>query len=216
MIAWAAPAVALAAILAGLVAFQRLQPRAALGVLVLAIAVALAAFRLFAVAGPLALFGFALLQQGVRQGATPAPGRQSEVMTDALKMWLDHDSGAMDGRVLSGPFSGAQLSEMAPEDLQRLFDWLEAEGDEDSLSLFLAFLDREGGREEPKNTGSETADGDMSEADAYQVLGLEPGASVEDVRNAHRRLIRKVHPDLGGSSALASMINAAKERLDPS
>jgi curved DNA-binding protein CbpA len=55
----------------------------------------------------------------------------------------------------------------------------------------------------------------MSEAEAYRVLGLAPGASVEEVRGAYRRLMRRVHPDLGGSSALAAMINAAKEVLDP-
>ena len=55
----------------------------------------------------------------------------------------------------------------------------------------------------------------MSEAQALRILGLEPGASVEDVREAYRRLIRRAHPDLGGSSGLAAMINEAKARLDP-
>ena len=53
------------------------------------------------------------------------------------------------------------------------------------------------------------------DAGLEQVLGLAPGASVEDVRAAYRRLIRRVHPDLGGTSALAALLNAAKERLDP-
>ena len=56
----------------------------------------------------------------------------------------------------------------------------------------------------------------MTEAEAYRVLGLAPGASLEEVRAAYRRLIRRVHPDLGGSSPLAAMLNAAKELLDPS
>jgi curved DNA-binding protein CbpA len=55
----------------------------------------------------------------------------------------------------------------------------------------------------------------MTEAEAYRVLGLPQGASIEEVRAAYRRLIRRVHPDLGGSSALAAMLNAAKELLDP-
>ena len=55
----------------------------------------------------------------------------------------------------------------------------------------------------------------MSEAEAYRILGLDPGASVEEVRAAYHRLIRRVHPDLGGSSALAALLNAAKDLLDP-
>ena len=55
----------------------------------------------------------------------------------------------------------------------------------------------------------------MSEAEAYRILGLDPGASVEEVREAYHRLIRRVHPDLGGSSALAALLNAAKDLLDP-
>ena len=55
----------------------------------------------------------------------------------------------------------------------------------------------------------------MSKEEAYRVLGLKPGASPQDIRSAHKRLIRKVHPDLGGSDALAAMINAAKHILDP-
>ena len=54
----------------------------------------------------------------------------------------------------------------------------------------------------------------MTEAEAYRVLGLAPGASREAVRAAHSRLIRRVHPDLGGSSTLAALINAARDLLD--
>jgi curved DNA-binding protein CbpA len=56
----------------------------------------------------------------------------------------------------------------------------------------------------------------MTEAEALRILGLEPGASRDDIRAAYHRLMRRVHPDLGGSDELAAMINAAKERLDPS
>ena len=53
----------------------------------------------------------------------------------------------------------------------------------------------------------------MSTKEAYQILGLEPGASTADVRDAHRRLIKQVHPDRGGSAALAAKINEAKDRI---
>jgi hypothetical protein len=51
---------------------------------------------------------------------------------------------------------------------------------------------------------------------ALDVLGLKPGASVEEIRAAHRRLLRTVHPDHGGSAELTRQVNAARDiLLDP-
>jgi hypothetical protein len=53
----------------------------------------------------------------------------------------------------------------------------------------------------------------MSAEEAYQVLGLRPGASEADIREAHRRLMRAAHPDSGGSDWLAARINQARDVL---
>jgi DnaJ domain len=53
----------------------------------------------------------------------------------------------------------------------------------------------------------------ISRAEALRVLGLQEGASDDDIRAAHRKLILQTHPDKGGSDYLASKINEAKDVL---
>lgn len=53
----------------------------------------------------------------------------------------------------------------------------------------------------------------MSREEAYQVLGLEPGASPERIRDEYRRLMKKMHPDQGGTNYLAARINEARKVL---
>jgi hypothetical protein len=55
--------------------------------------------------------------------------------------------------------------------------------------------------------------GSMSRSEALKVLGLEEGATEEQIRAAHRRLIVQIHPDKGGTSYLAAKINEAKDVL---
>jgi curved DNA-binding protein CbpA len=53
----------------------------------------------------------------------------------------------------------------------------------------------------------------MTRKEAYEVLGLRPGASEAEIRDAHRRLMRGAHPDAGGSDWLASRVNQARDIL---
>lgn len=54
---------------------------------------------------------------------------------------------------------------------------------------------------------------DMTRARALQVLNLSEGATQEEVLRAHRELIKRVHPDRGGSSYLAAEVNRARDVL---
>ncbi len=58
-----------------------------------------------------------------------------------------------------------------------------------------------------------TSAGEMSERDARAMLGVDDQASPEEIEAAYRRLIRRVHPDLGGAAGLAAQLNAARTRL---
>jgi len=190
------------------VVLTRLPPRKALAAVVLAAAGGLALARVLPLAVPVAAIGLGLWRSAP---SAPTPGGNSEVESPGLRMTLDHDSGEMDGEVRTGRFRGARLSALSPTEVQDLVAEFEAAGDHDSLALLLAWLDRRGTPHQAPPPPSAT----MTEAEAYRVLGLAPGASVEEVRSAYRRLMRRVHPDLGGSSPLAAMLNAAKELLDP-
>ena len=147
-----------------------------------------------------------------------SPGSASTVKSRFFEMSLDHDSGAMRGRVVAGHFAGRELDELDDADLLKLA--AEIAGDQESAALFEAYLDRRmpGWRDHVEGDGAAGARGApdagaMTDEEAYQVLGLAPGASDREIRAAHRRLMMRVHPDQGGSTFLAAKINQAKDRL---
>jgi DnaJ family protein C protein 19 len=72
---------------------------------------------------------------------------------------------------------------------------------------------RVGGGAGSRPSSANTSSGNMTRKEAYEVLGLSPGASKSDIRDAHRRLMRGAHPDAGGSDWLAVRINQARDIL---
>jgi DnaJ domain len=153
----------------------------------------------------------------------PAGGRASTVTTAFLRMSLDHDTGSMSGTVLRGQFGGLRVEELGVGDLLALLRECRAE-DEEGARLLEAYLDRlhpdwrdelAGGRSdgEAKGSGTRPTSGDVSVAEAYAILGVKPGATPDEIKEAHRRLMVKLHPDHGGSDYLATKINRARDVL---
>jgi len=186
-----------------------------------------AAFLLFrgeiGVAIPVGAFGLGLLgwvslwPATFGQRTQKSSGQTSRIATTFLEMELDHDTGRMHGRVLAGRHAGASLDAL---DLPELLNLL-GEIDGDSRDLLAAYLDRRepDWREHAQSNsaagaGPRAAGGSkMTEEEAYQILGVQPGASPQEITRAHRSLMKKLHPDQGGSTYLAARINEAKEVL---
>lgn len=171
--------------------------------------------RLLALANMASLFkGF---KNSMKGAAGPSTGNVSDVETRYLRMSLDHDTGQMNGVVLEGEFQGRRLSELELEELLSLLAVCRAE-DSQSASVLEAYLQRvhgdrwhEASHERGSEKGGERSH--MSDTEAREILGVEPGASREEIIEAHRRLMQKNHPDRGGSTYLAAKINEAKNVL---
>ncbi len=154
----------------------------------------------------------------IRGLAGPAAENVSTVETARLRMTLDHDAQHLDGEVRKGKFAGRGLSDLDRGQLAKLL--AECRGDDpEGATLLETYLDRRFGsewRDEDEQAGSgksgakSFAQGTMTREEAYEILGLSPGAGEQEIKAAYHRLMMKVHPDQGGSTLLAAKINQAR------
>ena len=197
------------------------------GIISLAVAAFTGVKGELAVAIPLGIFGAGLLGWapgramfgnlgGLFGGGKRSPGQTSRVRSQYLEMTLDHDSGALGGQLVAGPHAGRSLDDFDLAELAAMLPDFDAE----SCALLEGYLDsrfpawrqnaqgeRAGGR------GREATSGKMTDEEAYQILGLQPGAGRDEIGRAHKILMKKLHPDQGGSTYLAARVNAAKDTL---
>lgn len=229
MVTLAAGIVALVVIWYTLNAFRSANPAILARVLKLAGGViSLAAAALIGVRGnlafaiPLGLFGLGLLgwapfgPAGFSSRTQRGSGQRSKVRSAFLDMTLDHDSGALTGDVIAGPYAGRSLSEFDLAGLRELIRGF----DDESRALLAGYLDRRfpdwragAGADAGAGAGGAPSRGKMTREDAYQILGLAPGASNDAIAQAHRNLMKKLHPDQGGSTYLAARVNEARDLL---
>jgi hypothetical protein len=146
-------------------------------------------------------------------------GSTSRVRSRLIEMTLDHDTGEMEGLVLAGAFAGQQLAALDEPRLRDLLTECQA-GDPDGVRLLEAYLDRrfphwreDTQNEEQRQAAAQPTSGVMTPEEAYRILDLQPGATPDQIRQAHRSLMKKLHPDQGGSTYLAARVNQAKDLL---
>ena len=221
--------------LAAIKQFGRLSPAAAakiarkggaaLGLLGVVLFVLRGSFGLASILASLALglagrnkaSPFSAAFRAAGQGARA--GRISTARSATIEMRLDHDSGALNGSVLAGRFQGRALDTLARPDCLDLYATCRRD-DPEGASLLETYLDRRfaGWRDADESQGEarRRARGGgeaMTRDEAYEILGLPKGAGAEEIIRAHRSLMKKLHPDHGGSTALAARVNQAKDVL---
>jgi hypothetical protein len=199
------------------------------GVVSLAVAAFVGIKGELAVAIPLGVFGAGLLGWspfgnagfgnfgGLFAGAgSRTSGQTSSVRSHYLEMTLDHDSGALSGRIIAGPNAGRPLDAFDLPQLLAMANQFDAE----SIALLESYLDRRfpAWRQHAQGDAAgrqrrAASSGKMTDEEAYQILGLEAGAGREEISRAHRVLMKKLHPDQGGSTYLAARVNEAKDTL---
>lgn len=199
------------------------------GVAALAVAAFIGLRGELAVAIPIGVFGAGLLgwspfgSTGLGNlggifgtGAQRSAGQRSQVRSHFLQMTLDHDSGTLQGQIIAGPYAGRLLDEFDLPQLTAMATAFDAE----SVALLESYLDRRfpAWRENAQDSAAgrqrrPPSSGKMTEDEAYQILGLQPGAGREEIGRAHRALMKRLHPDQGGSTYLAARVNEAKDTL---
>jgi len=155
-------------------------------------------------------------------GSTNYSAPFSTMETRFLRVSLDTGTGNLDGEVLEGAFEGQFLSKMTLDNLLVLFNTCQSQ-DPRSVALLAAYLDRHqpgwrekshyDGDEQQSNEQRHSSSSSMAKSEALDILGIEANASKDEITQAHRRLIHKLHPDRGGSTYLAAKINQAKDYL---
>lgn len=178
------------------------------------------AFAMVLAAVAFMLYGLKAPSAGSQGTSAGGPGRSSSVRTAFLSMQLDIHSGQMTGHVLAGSLAGRELSSLDRRELQVLWQECRA-GEPQSRQVLEVYLDRAypewretfGGSRRAGGNGAAEHRSGLTRSEALEVLGLKPGAGEEEIRAAHRNLMKRFHPDQGGSNYLATKINEAKDVL---
>jgi hypothetical protein len=196
--------------------------RKAGGVACLAIAAFTGIRGELAVAIPLGLFGAGLLGWSpggldrIGLGGLFGGGGTGTARARLIELDEDRRNGRLSGRFIAGPYAGRSLDEFDVPQLVAIFPNL----DSGSAALLESYLDRRlptwrqhAQRDAAGRQRRAAASTKMTEEEAYQILGLQPGAGRDEIGRAHRALMKKLHPDQGGSTYLAARVNEAKDTL---
>ena len=201
------------------------RPQKVGGVLALAAAGFLLLHGNFVLAALLGLGGIWMIEGQAAMNARLIPllrpfvDRGRRHRTALIDIRVRADGSLSEGLVIAGPRAGAWLDALAVAVVIELLATCR-QSDPEGAALLEPYLDRRApgwrvdaeGDRDPR-PGRPAYPGAMTQEEAYQILGLQRGATAEQVRTAHRSLMKLTHPDQGGSAERAARVNAARDRL---
>ena len=150
----------------------------------------------------------------------PASGQHIDKRTKFVVLYVNPETGDMDGRVLAGPKAGMLLSDLGIDSLVTLYEAAVIEDDE-SAKILEDYLDRMHSKTWRSKTKSVKrlpdaaevnieVNGGMTRSDAYEILGLQPGASKTEIECTSQALIDTGHPDESEAENIRRKVIQAK------
>ena len=128
-----------------------------------------------------------------------------------IEVEIDFSTGQVSGKVIGGASAGKPLDSLSEKELDELLSYCRSKDKKSTYLLQMYLARRFQNTGDQKSSAGQT--GAMSIDEAAEILGVSPEADKEEINQAHKRLIGRVHPDKGGSDYLASLLNNARDLL---
>lgn len=135
----------------------------------------------------------------------------TKLTTKWLIVQYDFGNKTLDAQITQGEFEGQRLSQLSDTQLQSLLK--QCKSDLQSRAAVHAFIAMQNSPDPNGQASNQLTPNSLSKQQAYEILGLNEDANEQEIKQAHKRLMQKLHPDRGGSTYLAAQINAAKDTL---